>query len=601
MKPKNSDELATTASFGPARGPLRLAQALALAGALAAWGWSPALARTPIHVGAGADLASPDGDYLAGLIAAADHDTASAAVFFIGALSADSNNEQLSERAFVALLANGNLGLASQVAKDLLKRDPNNSLAKLVLGAKALKGKDYTKAAADFSVSGGASDVTSDLLTAWSQAGAGKTKQAVATLHRLDQTRFKVFRDYHEGLIDELAKRTEDARKHLKSAYDADPQTLRIVDAWARFSDRHGDAKAAKRAYLAFDKLLPRHPLVLAALAKLKKGKTLSPLVRSAQAGAAEVLYGLGAAGGQQSDDVAAMIYLRLALYLAPTDDLARVTLADLYERVGQHKIAIDLYKSVPKTSPFRDNAQVQIALISDELGHHKKAIERLTQMTARRPHDVEALTALANLQRTHKDYAKAEETYTKALAASGGESVKTNWSILYFRGICNERVGHWPAAEADFKQALTLYPDQPLVLNYLGYSWINKNLHLNKGLQMLQKAVALQPEDGYIVDSLGWAYYKLGKYHHAERLLQRAVALKPADPTLNEHLGDVEWRLGHKLEAHFQWNYARDFHPEPKNLPRILQKIAHGMAPRVPPASSGEGAPSPAQPKSGG
>lgn len=583
--------------FGSTR--RRAAHALALIGAiaLAAPAFAEAQVASPRQLEA---FSSPDGNYLAGLVAGAEHDTAGAALFLAGTLSADPGNAQLMERTFVALLSNGNMNQAFDVADRLLKQDANNSLAQLVLGVKAVKAKQFSKARGDFQKSGSKSDLTANLLAAWSYAGAGQTKKALATLDGLKQDRFKVFRDYHEGLIEELAKNPAQARPLLKAAYDADSQTLRIVDAWARFNDRNGDPAEAKRAYQAFDKLLPRHPLVVAALAELAAGKKLQPLIRSPQAGAAEVLYGLGAAGGQQSDDLAAMIYLRLALYLAPHNALAKITLADLYERLNQHESAIQLYESVPKTSPLRGNAEVQIALITDELGRHGAALKQLGAIVSKKPDDVEALTALANLQRSHSDFAAAADTYTKVLAKTGGDSVKSNWSILYFRGICNERLNHWPVAEADFKQALALFPNQPLVLNYLGYSWVNKGLHLNAGFKMLRKAVQLQPDDGYIVDSLGWAYYKLGKYKHAQRELEKAVQLKPADPTLNEHLGDIDWRLGHKLEAHFQWNYARDFGPDPKNLPRILQKIAHGMPPlNLPAASDGQPASQPA--KTGG
>lgn len=570
---------------------LRLWQALAIIVAAAA---APALARTT-DSGSGQIRAfsSPDGNYLAGLIAGAERDTGAAAMFFNAALNADPDNSQLMERAFVALLSNGDITKAADIAQRLVSQDADNSLAELVLGTAALQAKHFSQARADFQKAGASTDITAGLLTAWSYAGAGKMKQAVAAIKPLKQDRFKVFRDYHEGLIQELAKNPAKARPLLKEAYTADSGTLRIVDAWARFNDRHGDPAEAKRAYQAFDKLLPRHPMVRAALAQLAAGKTLKPLISSAQAGAGEVFYGLGAADGEENDALAALIYLRLALYLAPENDLARVTLADLYERLNQRETTIKIYKSVPKTSPLYENAEVQIALITDSLGRHAEALKLLTSIVAKSPHDIEALAALGNLQRVNKDFAAAAGTYTKALGKAGGEKLKTNWSLLYFRGICFQRMNKWPAAEADFKQALALFPNQPLVLNYLGYSWIDKGVHLHAGFKMLQKAVELAPNDGFIVDSLGWAYYKLGDYKDAERELEKAVQLKPADPTLNDHLGDVYWVLGHKLEAHFQWNYARDFGPKAKDLARILQKIAHGLPEPAKPAAAGQMTPS--------
>jgi Flp pilus assembly protein TadD len=149
---------------------------------------------------------------------------------------------------------------------------------------------------------------------------------------------------------------------------------------------------------------------------------------------------------------------------------------------------------------------------------------------------------------------------------------------MFYFRGICYERSHQWPKAEADFKQALKLYPDQPHVLNYLGYSWIDKGMHLDEGMAMIKKAVEQRPDDGYIVDSLGWAYYKLGNYAEAVKHLQHAIELKPADPTINDHYGDALWRVGRKLDARYQWIHARDMKPDPDELAKIEAKLKHGL-----------------------
>ena len=150
----------------------------------------------------------------------------------------------------------------------------------------------------------------------------------------------------------------------------------------------------------------------------------------------------------------------------------------------------------------------------------------------------------------------------------------KSRWAVYYFRGVDYERAKMWDKAEPDLQKALELYPEQPLVLNYLGYSWVDQNLHLDEAFKMLRRAVELQPEDGYIVDSLGWAHYKLGHYDEAVGLLERAIELKPGDPVINDHLGDAYWRVGRKTDAQFQWNHARDLNPDQDDLPNILGKI---------------------------
>jgi len=154
----------------------------------------------------------------------------------------------------------------------------------------------------------------------------------------------------------------------------------------------------------------------------------------------------------------------------------------------------------------------------------------------------------------------------------------KANWVMFYFRGICAERSKQWPQAEADMKKALELFPDQPLVLNYLGYSWVDQGVHLDEGMDMIRRAVEQRPDDGYIVDSLGWAYFRIGNYDEAVKNLERAVELKPDDPTINDHLGDAYWRVGRKLEAHFQWSHAKDLKPEQEDLPKIEAKLKDGL-----------------------
>ena len=153
-----------------------------------------------------------------------------------------------------------------------------------------------------------------------------------------------------------------------------------------------------------------------------------------------------------------------------------------------------------------------------------------------------------------------------------------SNWTLFYFRGICYERSKQWPKAEADFKKALELNPDQPLVLNYLGYSWVDQGLNLDEAFKMLRRAVELQPNDGYIVDSLGWAHFKLGQYQEAAQTLEKAIDLKPADPVVNDHLGDAYWRINRRTEAHFQWNHARDMGPEPEDLAGDSEKDRSGL-----------------------
>ncbi len=542
----------------------------------------PALARaledlsvaTPFEVGE-----SPAGNYLAAIVAGAERDTVAAATFSREALRFDPRNAELLERAFVASVSNGNMNEAFPLAERLLAREPNNGLARLVLGIKALKAKQFAAARAQFTSSGAGQtrDLTSILLSAWAYEGSGDTKKALELVDRLREANFAVFRAYHKALIADVANDAAEATKQFKAAYEADKNTLRLVDAYARFMARHGNQIEAIRAYEAFDQVLPNHPVVTAALADLRGGRTLDPLVKTAEQGAAEVLFGLGAVGSRQGDDFAALIYLRLSLFLNPQNGLAVLTLGDIFEHLKQYAEAIDIYQQLPETDPLQTSADIQIGQDLEILGRSEDATKVLKQVVADHPKDEDALSALGNLQRTRKQFAEAAETYTSALAEST-KPAKAQWPLYYFRGISYERQKRWPQAEADFRHALELFPEQPLVLNYLGYSWVDQGLHLDEAFSMLHRAVELRPTDGYIVDSLGWANYKLGRYDEAVKELERAIDLKPSDPVINDHLGDAYWRIGRKLDAHFQWNHARDMNPEPEDLPRILGKIEHGL-----------------------
>ncbi len=364
------------------------------------------------------------------------------------------------------------------------------------------------------------------------------------------------------------------------------------MDAYARFLSRHGDIDGAKAVYTQFAKLIPNHPVVVAAMADLDAGKPLSPLIATARDGAAETLYGLGGANStRQGDELAALIYLRLALLIRPDHDLAAVTVANLLADMKQSTPSIDAYESVPKSSPMRESADIQVALSLDEQGRNEQAMQRMQAIVASHPQDPDAWSSLGSLQRSAKDFEAASRSYDKAIELIGTPDAG-HWTLFYFRGICNERSKQWPKAEADFKKALEVYPDQPLVLNYLGYSWVDKGQNLDEAFKMLQRAVDLKPTDGYIVDSLGWAHFKLGHYQEAAQQLERAIELKPADPVVNDHLGDAYWKVGRKTEAHFQWNHARDMGPEPEDLPNILKKIANGLpdsdAPPAPTAAGG-------------
>ncbi len=551
-----------------------LALALSLCTALATT--APAFAKE--------DLSAPEtsvaGSFLSARLAGAERDSDAAVTYLRALMKADPRNDELVERAFFAMLVAGEVEEAMPLAERLVKVDRSHRIARLALAARAIKRGQYQTARTNLSLSvrGPIGDLTATLLAAWTMVGSGNAKSGVELIDRLQGPDwYAAFKDINAGLILDAAGLKKEAGKRLEKAAQTDPATLRAVDAYARWQSRNVDKETALATYQAFEKLLPRHPLVMSAEAELQAGKTLGPLIRTPQEGAAEVLYSLGAALGRQGGEDLAMVYLQLSLWLAPDHPLAGLTLADLYEQLKQPLKAISVYEKIPANSPLKRNAEVQMSINLDIAGKFDEARKHLVALVESDPKDTDALVALGGLYRGHKMYAECADTYGKVIDQLK-EPTRNNWTLFYFRGICNERNKNWPAAEADLKMALKLYPDQPHVLNYLGYSWVDQGLNLDSALDMIRKAVSLRPDDGYIVDSLGWAYYRLGRYDDAVTELERAVELKPQDPVINDHLGDAYWKVGRKLEATFQWAHARDSKPEPEDLTKIEKKLQSGL-----------------------
>jgi tetratricopeptide (TPR) repeat protein len=551
------------------------------------------VARKP-QVAAFQPADSLEGNYLSAYVAGASRDTAAAATYYREALKEDARNADLIERAFVSFLADGAMQEGFKSAERLSGKEATSSLAQLALGVRDLKARQYVSARTYLTKGskGRAADLTATLLTAWAYAGAGDGKKALETVDKLKGERsYTVFRDYHAGLMAELTGNAAEAERRLQSAYEGERNTLRVVDAYGRLLSRRGQKDKAIEVYTGFEAVLPRHPVVLDALSQLRAGKTLGPIVASAQDGAGEVLYGLGAAGNTQGDELPAIIYLRLALHLNPDHPLALVTLADIFERLKQLDRAIEVLNRIPKTSPVRSSADIQIGIGLEQLNRGEEALKHLEALAKERPDDVDVIIAHGNVLRSRKKFAEAADVYTKAVDRIGSPGAG-NWTLLYYRGSAYERSKQWAKAEADLKKALELIPEtQPSgraqVLNYLAYSWVDNGQNIDEAFKMLRRAVELSPRDGMIIDSLGWAYFRLARYDDAVRELEKAIELKPGDPVINDHLGDAYWKVGRRLEARFQWQHAKDSSPEPEDLVKIEQKLAHGVPEEDKPAAA--------------
>lgn len=546
---------------------------------------------------------SRSGNYLAARQAVVAQDVPSAAEFFDNAYRLEPDNNELLARAFLLRLSAGDIGRAAELADLVLKHDPSDRLSRLVLAARAFRNQRYTSAR-EVLRSGPANgdvDITAALMAAWAEQGSGNTDEALSSLSKLKGADwYDVFRDFHGGLINDLAaqradtgkkgedrkheearKRRSDAMERLARAYKADPYALRVMEAYARIQARAGDRDRALSALRDFQSKAPDNPIAKDLVSAILGKQPIAPMIRDVRRGAAEVLLGLGSALARDDGQDIAAIYLNLATYIDDDNALALVSLADLMDQMKRTERAVALYQRVPRNSPMRRAAELQQALALDDLERTDEALAQLNRVLEKAPSDVDALTTKGNILRVKKRFGEAAKSYSAAIAEVTDPQTR-HWSLFYFRGICLEREKEWEKAELDFKRALQLHPNRPEVLNYLGYSWVDRHLNLTEALDMLHRAVELRPADGYIIDSVGWAYYRLGKYEEALKWMERAIEKKPGDPVINDHLGDVFFRLGRTLEARFQWSHARDLKPEPEDLLIINEKLRTGILPEA-------------------
>ncbi|ESR24784.1 tetratricopeptide repeat protein [Lutibaculum baratangense] len=530
----------------------------------------------------GPESGSFSGSYLAGRLAGSQGDAPAAAEFYRSALAADPNNLALLDRAFTLSVVAGDVEAAADLAARVAEQDESHLLARLTLAAEAVK-RDRLDTAADLAEKPGQgplAELTIRILQAWIQYGQGQVDEALATIEGLQGPDwYKVFKPHHRGLIAELAGRDDLADAAFAEAYASDPGALRVVQAQVRRLMLAGRSDEARAIADEFVERVPNHPLTIELRRLLESGEVPEPLVTSVAGGLAELLYGLGSALGSDSAEEYAASYVQLALYLEPGNALARFTLADFYERLKDYNAAAAAYEGVGEKSPLYDTAQVHRALVLNAAEKPEEAQQVLEAVVARNPEALDAVVALGNIQRAREMFDEARETYTRAIDETEARG-EENWTLYYFRGIANERTKRWDEAETDLKRALELQPGHPLVLNYLGYSWIDQGINLQEGLEMITEAVEARPNDGYIVDSLGWAYYRLGEYDEAVEHLERAVELMPQEAVINDHLGDAYWRIGRRLEAKFQWSHALDLDmsDEPGLEEKIRKKLVEGL-----------------------
>ncbi len=525
------------------------------------------------------------GAYLAGRLAASEMDTAVAADQFARALAVDPTSPELLQRAFLAALADGRD--ATPLARRVLQRDPGALIANLdVMVADANSGRfDRVETRLRTLPRQGASQLLQPLLLAWAQLGRNQPDAALATLRPLTEgVRFRGTFAVHAGLIADLAGRPAEAERYFRIALsEGGTQSLRLAEIVAGFEARQGRADLARRIFADLAAQSDDVAMVEARLASDLSRRT----VRDARDGMAEALLGLAGALRQQEAGEFALLLLRLSLKLRPDFGPATILLADVLENDRRYEAAAAALAGVSPASPYAPMAEIRAAILLDRLDRTDEAIAALERQAAANPSRAEPLARMGDILRSRSRFPEAVRAYDRAISRLG-PAERRQWTLYYARGIANERAREWPRAERDFLTALDLAPDQPYVLNYLGYSWVEQGRELERARRMIERAVELRPHDGHIVDSLGWVLFRLGDYRAAVRWLERAVELEPRDSVINDHLGDAYWAVGRQAEARFQWRRALNLGPETAEIARIEAKLRDGLA--LPPAAVAAG-----------
>ncbi len=544
-----------------------------------------ALIFAPLPVQAGKARAETgqtlSGNYLAGRHAQAQRDLSTAADFLGAALKQTPDAPGLLRRTFFLLTVEGRIPEAEALARRLVEDDPKMTIAHLVLAVTNIKHGRFAAARKrlgkmpEKSIGGFAAPV----LRAWSLTGMKKSKAALKLLAAEPKEKAaKVLHLMHQALINELLGRNDLAEKHYLAVNKGqNGHSLRVVQLLGELYERTARPEKARTLYENYLKDKPGSQLLDVALKRLKAGRPPALKVFSVSAGAAEALFGIASSLRRQNAQETALALGRLALYLKPNFPVMQILMGDILETANRLEPALEAYSSISPTSAFSWSARLRVTSLLNRLDRTDEAVGHLNRMAKDQADDPGPLISLGDILRGHERFEEAVVAYDQAFKRIPTLEER-HWSLLYTRAIALERSKQWPRAEADFLSALKFKPEQPYVLNYLGYSWIDKGMYLDRAQKMIAKAASLRPNDGFIIDSLGWGHYRLGNFEKAVPELERAVELRPQDPIINDHLGDAYWRVGRRREAAFQWQRSLSLDPEEDTVTKINRKLKVGL-----------------------
>jgi len=536
---------------------------------------SPSVRRVARFVATGAF-----GAFLEGRFGAAEGDLDGAAEAFLRALGADPRNPDLVRPAFAACLLAGRAE-AVRLARQL----PDAQEAQLLLAGQEMKIGNWGGAEQRIRSlpRQGLAQVLQPMLLAWTQFGAGRVDAALATLRPLvEGQRLRGVYALHAAMINDLAGRNaEAARLYLLVQSDAAGANLRLAQIIASWQARQGHLAEARQTLRALGEMGNDLPVAIPAMLSAASQR---PVARASD-GIAEVYLAFAGELSQQDSGQYAQVLLRLALDLRPDLTAARLLMADVLDAGKHSAAALQLLASVTAEDTLSGIVRLRRAGLAAKLEHTEEGLRDLDQLARDYPDTSLPYALQADILRQKSRYTEAVAAYDRAIARIVAPKRNT-WSLFYARGVAHDRAHDWPHAESDLQRAMELAPDQPYVLNYLGYSWADQGNNLPRARELIERALELKPDDGAIIDSLGWVVFRQGDVQGAIKLLERAVELQSTDVTINSHLGDVYWSAGRKREAQFQWRRALTLNPEPEDKVKLEAKLQDNVFTETPAAA---------------
>lgn len=521
------------------------------------------------------------GAYLAGRQAQRLNDFEPTTEYLARAVRRDPQNVELLESLSGAYISLGDVDRAESVVARVIQSGGESQIANLSLLAAEVKAGNWDGILEDFEAGLSVGPLFDGLARAWTLIGAEKVDEALAAFDEVaGQQGVEAFGLYHKALALASLGRFAEADDLLSS--DTSLQLTRrgtvahvqILSQLGRFADARGVLAEAFPG--GMDPILDS--LADDLDAEIVQDFTIAP---DARAGVAELAFDIANILIGEAAPNFTLLYARIVEYLRPDHIEGTLLSASVLETLGQFDLAIDAYRRIPRDSQAFDAAELGRAEAMRKAGREDAAIEVMQQLARSEPDLPVINITLGDALRQMDRFAEAREAYDKAVAGFE-EDEPGQWVVYFARAITAERLDDWPAAEADFRKALELQEDQPQVLNYLGYSMLERRENLDEAVAMIERAVAARPESGPIVDSLGWGLYRLGRVDEAVEPMEKAVELMPVDPVVNDHLGDVYWSVGRKLEARFQWRRALSFAENDQNdevdPDRIRRKLDVGL-----------------------